>query len=164
MSYQVSLLLALSGILVAVAPLAQTVSTAPKKITLQCGQHVVAIVCGKVFDPSYPNDKRECNSNTLSFWDMNGKAYLPSMPKALDRAKTPVSLDCALGNDNNNYVTVEFSSGPEGCRPCLTYFLFDELGNRLTSDASDRMAEYGSAVKKLGIRYAKKNHIERAGK
>jgi hypothetical protein len=148
----------LLSISIQAAPDLSTIS--PRKIELLCGQHTVTITCGKVIDPDYPEDTRQCNHNTLSFTGSDGKVVIPSSPKGFDTWKTPVSMACNQGKDGRYYVTVEFSNCAYYVQ-CMTYHLFKSNGKRLTADLTDRMSQFGSVGKKLGISsYAKHIYIE----
>lgn len=144
--------------------LAESTQVSPSNIEFQCGQYKVAIACGKIFDPEYPQDKRQCNHNTLSFTGADGKVVVPVSPKGFDETKTPVSMACALGKDGRHYVVVEFNNGPRDCIQCLTYHLFASNGTRLTADMTDRMAQLASFRKKLNITDIQPIYIEGEGK
>lgn len=148
-------------LLVGTEVLAQT--TLPsRKIELQCGEHKVAITCGEVVYPGDPQDKRQCNHNTLSFTDKSGKVYVPKQPKNFRQEfvveKTPVSMACTQGKDGHYYVTVEFSACPLGANyaSCVTVDLFKSEGKRLTVNSR----HLDSTQAKLGIPYTKRVEIE----
>lgn len=125
-------------LLIGAETLGQTTAASPRRIELQCGQHKVAITCGKVSHSADPQDNRQCNHNTLSFSDSRGKVFVPKQPKNFRQEfvveKTPVSMACAQGKDGRYYTTVEFSACPlnSNYAACTTYDLFASNGQRLT--------------------------------
>lgn len=124
----------------------------PKPVSMQCGNHIVVIKCGKKFNPEYPQDKRHCNDNKLSFVDSNGNAFIPPAPKNFDASKTPVAMHCRQSKKNGKYfVEVEFNNGPPGCLPCMTFNLFGENGERLTSEPTNDNRILGRISNKLKL-------------
>jgi len=132
----------------------------PKKIEFQCGQHTVAITCGKAFDPDYPEDTRQCNHNMLSFTGPDGKTISPTPPKDFDRRKTPTGMTCAQSNNGKYYVTVELSLGVGSAVQWITFHLFESSGKRVTADLTEHMSEFGKSMKILEIPYTKFIYIE----
>lgn len=131
-----------------------------RKIELQCGQDMVAIICDHKSSLDYPEDRRQCNHNTLSFTNLDGKVFIPRTPKGFDETKTPVSMSCTQGKDGHHYVIVEFNNGPKDCIPCLTYHLFASSGRRLSADVSNRMQQFDKTSKRLGISFTQQIYIE----
>lgn len=152
------------GLILAACDAAGQESSSVRKIELRCGGRTVQIICGKVNDPDYSGDKRQCNHNALKFTEEDGRWYSPTPLKGFDFDKTPVSLSCDQGNGGKSYVSVEFNNGPRGCIQCLTYQLFEVDGKRISFDVTDRMPSYGRAVRELGIKYSNPIRIEGDGK
>ncbi len=153
----------LSLLIANVEVFAQGTMTPPHRIEQQCGQHRVAITCGKELnDPNYADDTRQCNRNTLTFTGPDGNVLVPKQPSSFRQEfvieKTPTSFACAQGSDGNYYVTVEFSACPAGAvgAMCTVYDLFTSDGRRLTVNGRNLDALH----KKYGIQYAKNLEIE----
>ena len=158
--HMIHFLFAITVLANAVSVLAQTTETSPRKIELQCGQHKVAITCSKVPDPDHPEDKRQCNHNTLSFTNPDGKAFISEQPKNFRQEfvvkKEPVGIACAQGKDGKHYITVVYSVGPIGCGPCSTADLFESSGKRLTVNSRN----LDSIHARRGIPYVNSIYIE----
>lgn len=123
----------------------------PKRIELHCGQHTVAIICGKIFDPEHP--EKQCNHNTLSFTGPNGKTKIIDPPKGLDSRKTPMGMSCVKGNNAKYYVEVYLAPDINAGVQWTTFHLFESSGKRLTADLTDRMSQFGRLGKVLQIPY-----------
>lgn len=131
-----------------------------REVSLECGGTTVVLTCGKTVDPE---DSRACNDNKLTFKLSTGRQVPISPPKGFDASKTPLALSCRVGKgDGKSYVSVQYSSGPLDCVPCLTYHLFDPSGRRLTADKTDAMRQLADFSKKVGgFHYGKPVEIEK---
>ncbi len=129
-------------------------SHAKQKIELQCGQHLVAISCGNVFDSVDERLGRKCNHNTLTFTGPDGKVIEPPPPnrKGFDfHGKTPVGFGCYKAKNGNYYVEVDYSSCLGNFNACMTTHLFTSAGDRVTADISDRMEQLHKAGTRLEL-------------